>query len=247
MKNRTIIAMTLGILMTAIILPIQTASAAQPTWTENRAHAKSCKNKAKIWHVRCEHSNGRWSTACPNSSFRTFKGLPVLKQHRLPDRAWTEVAVKDPACGWPIRESFSLPQIAGSPNDVKGAYFLKTPASSFASWGSVPYVTQINLGRFKQGSVYILQGSVMMSNQRSLRLNGYLRSDSHSWYGIVSSPSSQEDPNEVERLHRVNIHLTPINNFENFKVTLISQNKSGSDGTSGYRKIENAVFSKNHN
>ena len=77
-------------------------SALAQSWQEFRAHDKGCsREKTRLWHVRCETANGGWSHQCRDSRFTQFKGLAVERQNRLADRAWSEVATRDPSCGWP--------------------------------------------------------------------------------------------------------------------------------------------------
>ncbi len=72
-------------------------------WADNRAHDKGCNNKTRVWHVRCEFSNGGWSHNCSNRSSASFRGIDVVSQRRLSDRAWSEVRTADASCGWPVQ------------------------------------------------------------------------------------------------------------------------------------------------
>lgn len=91
----------LAFIVAVAALGVMPSAALAQSWNERQAHDKNCRGNTRIWHARCELANGGWSHACPNSGFQTFKGLPVERQGRLPDRAWTEVATRDPSCGWP--------------------------------------------------------------------------------------------------------------------------------------------------
>ena len=63
-------------------------------WADGRAHDKGCRGNERIWHVRCEFSDGNWSDKCRDMESRAFRGLPMTRPPiRLSDRAWTEVAV----------------------------------------------------------------------------------------------------------------------------------------------------------
>src|SRR5436190_1823650 len=86
-------------LIALLLVSVREARAADVDWADARAHDKGCRGTAHIFHVRCEHPDGSWSTECadmPNGLFRGIKmaGDPV----RLPDKAWTEVTILDGTC-----------------------------------------------------------------------------------------------------------------------------------------------------
>lgn len=68
-------------------------------WADQRAHDKGCSGALRIYHVRCERSDGNWSTDCDDRRPQTFLGKQVSRQKRLGDKAWSEVAIEDPTCG----------------------------------------------------------------------------------------------------------------------------------------------------
>ena len=68
-------------------------------WADNRAHDKGCHGPERIFHVRCERPDGNWSDRCTDMPLQPFRRVPMTKAPvRLADKAWTEVAILDPAC-----------------------------------------------------------------------------------------------------------------------------------------------------
>lgn len=68
-------------------------------WADARAHDKGCRGTSHIFHVRCERPDGSWSTECSPLLNRPFRGATMTAAPlRLPDRAWSEVAIDDATC-----------------------------------------------------------------------------------------------------------------------------------------------------
>ena len=82
------------------LLLVSAREARAQSWADARAHDKGCRDGAHIFHVRCERSDQDWSDRCSDMPKRQFRGSTMTKDPvRLPDRAWTEVAVADGVCG----------------------------------------------------------------------------------------------------------------------------------------------------
>ena len=82
------------------LLLVSAREARAQDWADARAHDKGCRGAAHIFHVRCERSDQDWSDRCPDMSKRLFRGSEMTTEPvRLPDKAWTEVAIADGVCG----------------------------------------------------------------------------------------------------------------------------------------------------
>jgi hypothetical protein len=68
-------------------------------WADARAHDKWCSGTSRIYHIQCERPDGTWSTECTDMPTRLFRGKAMATApRRLPDRAWTEVAINEARC-----------------------------------------------------------------------------------------------------------------------------------------------------
>jgi hypothetical protein len=103
------------------------AQAIGVSWADDRAHDKGCRNGAHIFHVRCERADQDWSDRCDNMLTRPFRGSQMTTQPvRLPDRAWTEVAIADGVCGpKPAAAPSAKPDWADARAHDKGCYGYK--------------------------------------------------------------------------------------------------------------------------
>lgn len=71
------------------------------SWADDRASDKECKGNAHVWHTRCEDTNDRSWTTCPDRNSTTFKNKTVFSQARLKDKAWTAVStLQEGECNW---------------------------------------------------------------------------------------------------------------------------------------------------
>jgi hypothetical protein len=102
-------------------------------WADARAHDKGCRSTAHIYHVRCERPDGSWSTECTDMSTRSFHGSEMTTAPvRLPDRAWTEVAITDTTCN----PNFVAKQTTQPPGGGSGGSTEERRASTNSGAGS---------------------------------------------------------------------------------------------------------------
>jgi hypothetical protein len=68
-------------------------------WADAGAHDKGCRGTSHIFHVRCERPGGSWTDECADMPMRQFRNAAMTTAPaRLPDKAWTEVAITDATC-----------------------------------------------------------------------------------------------------------------------------------------------------